>query len=112
MRVRLPLPSRVARPSLLHNACWKRRRSLQLARLLVWRIAVIGLRERVARLLDPPMANEPAAAPICTCSDVDDSDGSASAEDNPDCPIHGWDDADEDPTRLTQFEEDMYLYGI
>lgn len=52
------------------------------------------------------------AAPICTCSDVDDSDGSASAEDNPDCPIHGWDDADEDPTRLTQFEEDMYLYGI
>ena len=33
------------------------------------------------------MASEPK---VCLCSDVPDSDGSASAEDNPACPIHGW----------------------
>lgn len=31
----------------------------------------------------------PASSAVCSCSDVDDSDGSAPALDDPHCPIHG-----------------------
>lgn len=38
----------------------------------------------------PLTTGEGNTAAVCTCTEDESSDGSASYEDNPHCPVHGW----------------------